>query len=126
MRTCVKCGKDKSESEFYVDTNNADGTKHACKTCVRRQVSEYSKTDRGRELQHAKEARMRKKYPLKARARSYVKGLVFLKKIPRASDLACVQCGNPAREYHHHKGYEKEFKADVVPVCRQCHISLEV
>lgn len=37
--------------------------------------------------------------------------------LPKASTLACVDCGKPARDYDH-RDYTKPL--EVVPVCRSC------
>ena len=42
-------------------------------------------------------------------------------KLPRPDTLICHYCGNPAIQYHHHNGYDKEHRFDVVPVCCKCH-----
>jgi hypothetical protein len=33
----------------------------------------------------------------------------------------CFQCGEPAMQYHHHRGYEKPHHIDVIPLCHACH-----
>lgn len=43
-------------------------------------------------------------------------------KLPRARTLACVDCGEPAREYDHLHGYDDEHALDVEAVCRPCHV----
>ena len=63
------------------------------------------------------------KFPERRRARSAVSNAVIANKLPRANTLFC-KCGNPARHYHHHLGYEPEHYFDVIPVCFICHKSL--
>lgn len=41
--------------------------------------------------------------------------------LPRAKDCTCASCGAPAREYHHHNGYDDAYYLDVIPLCRSCH-----
>lgn len=55
-------------------------------------------------------------------ARSCVRDHVRRGKMPHVSTLACVRCGNPAEHYHHHRGYERPFRKDVIPLCEVCHL----
>jgi hypothetical protein len=42
-------------------------------------------------------------------------------RMPPVHTLKCSNCGVKALVYHHHKGYEKEFWLDVIPLCGTCH-----
>ncbi len=42
-------------------------------------------------------------------------------KIPPAKECVCAHCGKQAREYHHHRGYAREYRLDVIPLCVRCH-----
>lgn len=77
----------------------------------------------GRGAAHTKRAR--EKFPEKAKARTAVFLAVRAGKVPSAQTLVCVRCGKQAKDYHHHKGYDKEHWLDVVPACRPCHAILE-
>jgi hypothetical protein len=98
--------------------------------------SEYQKTRRREHTAHVKaiEKRYRETHPEagqrinqrwnktpERRARTTVNRAVRTGKLPRASTQQCVSCGQPAKEYHHHKGYAREHWLDVEPVCHQCH-----
>lgn len=63
----------------------------------------------------------KRKHPLKYNARRYIRYAVEREKIQPAKELLCKDCGNQAQEYHHHKGYEKEYWLDVIPLCVKCH-----
>jgi hypothetical protein len=52
-----------------------------------------------------------------ARASSAVNRAVKSGKLSPAKDCACVDCGNPARDYDH-RDYNKPLQ--VQPVCRSC------
>jgi len=41
--------------------------------------------------------------------------------LPRVSDAACVDCREPAEEYHHANGYAPRHHLAVVPLCHRCH-----
>jgi hypothetical protein len=75
---------------------------------------------------HRYQAKKRKdpEFRLMERARNSIAVAVYRGKMKPASDLFCVQCGNPAQEYHHHLGYEREHWHDVIPVCRECHSAI--
>jgi hypothetical protein len=64
-------------------------------------------------------------YYLRCKDRSRARGRVFdavrSGRMQPASDFACVRCGAPACEYHHHLGYENEHSFDVIPLCKACH-----
>ena len=53
-------------------------------------------------------------------ARRQVNHAIEAERLPRPDTLTCIQCGKPAREYHHHLGYAPEHWLDVVPVCSAC------
>lgn len=55
-------------------------------------------------------------------AHSAVSSAVRTGKLPSAKSLACAECGKPAHDFHHHRGYAQEHYLDVVPLCRQCHV----
>lgn len=41
--------------------------------------------------------------------------------LPRPDTLPCADCGGPAREYDHFRGYAVEHHLSVQPVCSKCH-----
>ena len=41
--------------------------------------------------------------------------------LPWPERLPCVSWGQPAAQYHHHRGYAPEYRLDVVPMCPACH-----
>lgn len=47
-------------------------------------------------------------------------------KLPEASEVQCAFCGEPAQEWHHHKGYAREHWLDVIPLCIPCHSTTRV
>lgn len=60
-------------------------------------------------------------HPQNRQARIAVMHAVSRGKLPRVKTLACARCGQPAKEYHHHKGYAQEHWLDVEPLCKKCH-----
>lgn len=116
------------------------------KELMRNAMAEYRKTEKGKQVFHqmntsekgkARYARQRQTDTYKVRHRSdshkYRKshpeiikahnaiGLAIRQgKLPKPTTLKC-NCGNQAKHYHHHKGYEPEHWLDVIPLCIQCH-----
>lgn len=58
-------------------------------------------------------------------ARLAVRLAVLSGELPPVKTLQCVNCEEPAVDYHHHRGYAQEHWLDVIPVCRLCHKKLE-
>lgn len=54
-------------------------------------------------------------------ARAAVNDAVRDGRLRSPSTLSCIDCGRQAVHYHHHKGYEKHFWLEVVPICHHCH-----
>lgn len=46
---------------------------------------------------------------------------VKTKRMEKATTKLCISCGKGADFWHHHKGYDKDNKLNVVPICRRCH-----
>ena len=63
--------------------------------------------------------------PERHKARIAVKHAIDAGKLPRPDTLHCA-CDNPAKQYHHHKGYEPKHWLDVIPVCIPCHSLLKL
>ena len=64
--------------------------------------------------------------PEKVKARALVNQKVRFNRIPKASDLICNSCGNKAKQYHHHMGYDWKNRYNVIPVCVPCHKILDL
>ena len=66
------------------------------------------------------------KYPERVAARKAVYKRVQIGSMPKADTLTCLDCGKPAKEYDHAKGYEAEYVYYVEPVCKDCHVEREM
>lgn len=62
-----------------------------------------------------------KREEIKYKASTTLSNAIRLGKFPPAKAFTCVECGLPARHYHHHLGYELEHWFDVTPLCTKCH-----
>jgi hypothetical protein len=148
IKTCSQCGDTKSIENFGIQLRGLFGKRSKCKICVSSYNKSYHIIRYIEDLEYKKrriaqasiwvaknpEARaiIAKKRNAKASitdkikisARALVNQRVRFGRMPRASDCACFQCNEKAAHYHHHKGYDFEFRYDVVPVCHKCHILL--
>lgn len=57
----------------------------------------------------------------RANARYLVNREVSHGRLPPVKDLSCLHCGKSAKQYHHHKGYSKKHRLNVIPLCFPCH-----
>lgn len=85
---------------------------------VKKVQKEYEVSPRGRAKQ--KEYRLKRKY--KTRAVNAVNRAIAKGIIQHISTRLCEDCEQPAKEYHHPNGYNKEHWFDIVPLCKACHI----
>lgn len=130
MKTCRTCGESKSLDEFYRAAGcKSDGRYGTCKKCVTVKLRapearasraaatrRFNKTAKGK----ANDERSRRRYPERSTARSAVNYLVRSGKLPPPKTQTC-ECGEPAIQYHHYKGYDFKRRLDVVAVCMECH-----
>jgi len=148
-KVCTKCGIPKPLGDFQRDTSKKIGYDQPCKECRNKANKERYKNNPEKHKAAARQwsqvnptyhaewtrvnpkkmrviaKRLRIKFPEKTKARVAVAEAIKLGKLPRAKSLKCVRCGNPAQDYHHHKGYAREHWLDVVPVCKKCHPVIE-
>lgn len=133
-KCCGKCKQTKSIDEFYKDKSKKDGLHTVCKVCIKIFQKEYAETEIGKEG-HARaskrysqtrkgrqtQKRYRKNNPDKRRARHVVSHAIECCRLPRPDTLPCHYCEAQAEQYHHWRGYAKEYWFDVIPVCVPCH-----
>jgi hypothetical protein len=105
----------KKRAEWYVA--NRDSKKH------KRNRSKRHK--KWRQLHPEKWAAAYKKSiskdPEKRSARDAVKYAIRKGVLPPVQTLKCARCGKQAEHYHHYKGYAREHRLDVEPLCNVCH-----
>jgi len=87
------------------------------KECQRR----YRHSDNGKANIRHNSIKFKFMYPHRYKARKALNHAVEKGRIPRITTQCCAQCGEPANEYHHHKGYAQEYWLDVIPLCYVCH-----
>lgn len=83
----------------------------------------YQQSDKGREVALKAANKYSISHPERIAARHAVRQAIKDGQLPHPDSLQC-SCGEPAKQYHHHKGYAPEHWLDVIPVCRKCHDNL--
>lgn len=100
FKWCTACKAWRGRAEFNRDRHRGDGLAQRCR-------------------KHRTNAPPE---PLeKRRARRRVHMRVRRGTLPHPSTIACRDCGGPAAEYDHPRGYDGEAAVDVEAVCTSCH-----
>jgi len=81
----------------------------------------YQKSSKYKTIQRKAEAKFNAHYPNHQKAKNAVNHAIRAGRLPRPDTQRCYYCTNPAQEYHHWRGCEKEHWLDVVPACIKCH-----
>ncbi len=140
MKKCSSCFEDKDISGFYKHPLGRDGHFNSCKVCMIEKTMAYAKTPAGKASHQRAEKRHVEKYRIRYRvkwqahsAASYLRHLIRHQarnavgaevragRLPKAVDCPCTNCGELASQYHHWRGYAKQFWLDVIPLCLPCH-----
>lgn len=150
MKQCPRCKEFKDFSQFNKNRNKPDGLQNYCKICQAKANHKYNQSDRGKA--RAKRIRKTEQWKVyqdrysrsdKGRIANLRKVLKYDRdnpevkkahdavyharrtgKLPYPKTLNCIECGKQAEAYHHHKGYSKENRLNVVPVCTKCHSAI--
>ena len=132
MKTCIKCGLEKCESEFYKDKTRKDGLFPYCKSCHSKGLKEYYET-------HKREIFNRRK-AYHNNARKSMVDWLYEQKTP------CICCGEDRPwiiDFHHIDPSTKKFSigatanahskqanleeiSKCVCLCRNCHQEFHV
>lgn len=84
-------------------------------------MKQYRITPEGKKAQQRAYLNFLKKHPHQIKANTVLNHAIRDGKIPNIKLFSCKICGNPAEQYHHHKGYDPKHYLDVIPLCRDCH-----
>lgn len=138
IKTCPTC-KMEQPIENFAWRNKERGTRRShCRECCRMMYRKYYHDDGGKNVHRKNYVRNReskiaymKNYVRKTpeqRPYNPLKGTAHiavyraLKNGRMIRPEACESCGGVGKtEAHHHNGYEKEHRLDVVWLCRKCH-----
>lgn len=138
MRQCTKCFQEfpATTEYFYRSKAHTAGIMYQCKKChygrkkeitpnvvARQREANWRKSEKGKAYLAAKEARKRNKHPEQHRARVAVATEVKFHRMLSIGECSCAKCGAQAEAYHHWS-YEKQYRLDVIPLCRSCHNNL--
>ena len=91
------------------------------KPSARERQRRYDRSEKRRQYRKEYVERTRESRRLQRQATNRVHHAVRSGRLERVRSLFCVRCGDPAEEYHHHKGYQPEHQLDVIPMCVPCH-----
>ena len=80
-------------------------------------------TDKRRTSGNEASAHYRESHPNRVKARILVNLNVRKGILPHVTTLKCIDCGNNAEQYDHHKGYDKKNWLNIQPVCMKCHVT---
>ena len=149
MKQCPRC-KEFSDN-FNKNKSKPDGLQNYCRVCQAESSRKYNHSDKGKtrivryksaEEFKSKNKVWQKKYsqtgngilsnrkkvikyqvdnPAVKKAHDAIYYARKIGKIPSPEALQCLECGNQAKEYHHHLGYAKENRLNVIPLCIPCH-----
>jgi len=132
LKVCKTCGESKPLTEYHKG-NDADGLRHACKSCTNAQNRSIYQKNHDEHLEAKR--RYRRENPDARRATiaqheqrhaekraAYYAVWLEIKRgnLPRPSTQMCAICSGRAAIYHHFS-YEPEHMLDVTPLCRVCH-----
>lgn len=143
-KVCGKCLEQKPSSEFYRDRHRSDGITWSCKACSKAAHKAYVQTDAGkasirRHLDSGKRRESTRRWEKTDSGKEIVRKIYCNKlasgKIAAHSavrkalktgrlhrKLICSECFcHGPTNFHHHKGYAKEHRLDVVELCAGCH-----
>ena len=87
-------------------------------------IKRYQQSEKGKINHRRTNFREYTLHSQRIKARSAVNNAIKDGKLPRPDTLQC-SCSEPAKHYHHHKGYEPEHWIDVIPICVKCHRMVE-
>lgn len=120
-KQCSKCKQIQPLSEFNKDKYKKDGLYSSCRKCQniyhRKAFLKWQKTEKGKKAM----AEYRERNPVKTKARRRVNDAIKCNRMLPATHFNCFFCDEPAKQYHHHKGYKPQYHFDVIPVCFMCH-----
>ena len=138
-KVCTVCGIEKPLTDYLKTKAGLYGRYSICKPCKNERTKRYLSTPRGKRArlrankryyktkrgkeQRAKDQRIYvDSFPEKHLAHRAISYAVMRGKLPHIRSCTCTLCGKQACHYHHHRGYEKRNRLNVLPLCNGCHL----
>jgi hypothetical protein len=132
---CSGCEKIRTKDDFLYRGNGK--RRPYCNDCRKSQAKSYwherggkenkqryRKTEKGKSVtKKIKENKIANDplFRVKVKARAKVYNEIRSRRLPKATDCICTDCGRNANEYDHHLGYDRKNWLNVEPVCWFCH-----
>lgn len=95
-------------------------TEHG-KLNARERKSRYMQTEKGKIQNRSNSKTQQSRHPERYLARKAVAQKISNGTMDHASNRKCAMCEQQAIEWHHHNGYSREHRFDVIPLCLACH-----
>lgn len=150
MKRCSKCGEAKPLDQFH-NGKTKDGLRYWCKSCDKASNEKWRKAHPEEKAaiekawyvanhEHATEVRRAwsaanrtrknrlnakwlRRHPDRRIAYKAVNYTVKSGRFPPVNTMVCEVCDEAlACAWHHHNGYDAEYRLDVIAVCKECHI----
>lgn len=118
---CSDCKQAKPTDQFALTTKKTP--RCYCRECWNARDVQYRQTESARlaSREGERKRRGRKKHGEEQRVRGLLTRKIRMGLFPSADQRTCHECGEQAKEYHHHNGYSIDRWDDVIPVCYKCH-----
>ena len=123
LKPCTGCKEMLLKTEFNKDAGKEDGLQTQCRKCKHAaQRKDYRKK---KDVYMERQKIRRKAEPEKKQANEAVRRAIRKGVLVRPE--SCTECGQSHMriEAHHHKGYAKEDRLNVVFLCTSCHRAAE-
>lgn len=122
-KQCTRCKQEKDISSFNKDKWNKSGTQTQCRKCKNiAQKNDYLKK---KEIYLERQRVRRKAYPEKKAAYEAVNKAIRQGVLIRPRKCSRCSRSDQRIEGHHHEGYSKENRINVVFLCTSCHRAVE-
>jgi len=131
MKTCIKCGREKTDEEFYAHSDMADGRLNKCKECCCTEARENraKNLDRVAEYERDRATRPERKKVQLAYQRRYreinrekiraQRKVAYYVRTGQMTQRPCEVCGSTTNIHAHHDDYSRPL--DVTWLCAKHH-----
>lgn len=122
-KTCSKCKQSKPIELFPRQKEKSDGCHSYCKECHHAWAKWYRSTPKDKESSRKRVKKWQADNKHKHATHESLHRAIRSKRVIRPN--FCENCRKECKpEAHHHKGYAREFRFDVIWLCRSCHANI--